>query len=62
MKRMKRTYTVSKDDKSSLWYAHMVDFPKIPVFGSFSKNKKEAQKHAANMMGITLKEYYQTKN
>ena len=59
---MNRTYAVSKDDKSSLWYAHMVDFPKIPVFGSFSKNKKAAQKHAANMMGITLKEYYKTKN
>ena len=40
----------------------MVDFPKIPVFGSFSKNKKTAQKHAANKMGITLKEYYKTKN
>ena len=58
---MKRTYVVSKDDDSSLWYAHMVDFPKIPVFSSFSKNKKAAQKHAANKMGITLKEYYKTK-
>lgn len=59
---MKRTYAVSKDDKTSLWYAHRVGFPWIPVLGSFSKNKKEAQKHAANMMGITLKEYYKTKN
>ena len=58
---MKRTYAVSKDDKSNLWYAHIVDFPKIPVFGSFSKNKKAAQKFAANMMGITLKEYYKSK-
>jgi len=59
---MKRTYTVSKDEKSGFWYAHKVGFSRIPVFGSFSKNKKEAQKHAANMMGITLKEYYKTKN
>lgn len=57
---MKRTYVVSKDE-TGLWYAHMADFPKIPVFGSFSKNKKAAQKHAANMMGISLKEYYKTK-
>jgi hypothetical protein len=58
---MKRTYVVSKDDDSGLWYAHMIDFPKIPVFGSFSKNKKAAQNHAAKKMGITLKEYYKTK-
>ncbi len=24
---MKRTYVVSKDEKSGLWYAHMVGFP-----------------------------------
>jgi hypothetical protein len=28
---MKRTYVVSKDEKSGLWYAHRVGFPWIPV-------------------------------
>jgi hypothetical protein len=58
---MKRTYTVSKDEKSGLWYAHQVDFPRIPVFGSFSKNKRAAQRVAAACMGLPLKEYLQLK-
>jgi len=52
---MKRTYAVSKDDKSSLWYAHMVDFPKIPVFGSFSKNKKSSTETCSKYDGDNLK-------
>ena len=58
---MKRIYTVSKDEKTGLWYAHKAGFSRIPVFGSFSKSKRAAQKHAANIMGITLKEYLQLK-
>ena len=57
----KRTYTVSKDEKSGLWYAHKTGFPWIPVFGSFSKNKRDAQRIAANCMALTLKEYLQLK-
>jgi len=59
---MKRTYVVSKDKKSGLWYAHMVGFPWIPVWGSFSKSKRAAQKVAANMMGLSLKEYLQLRS
>lgn len=58
---MKRTYTVSKDEKSGMWYAHTVGFSYVPVFGSFNKSKKAAQKHAANMMALPLKEYMQLK-
>ena len=53
---MKRTYAVSQD-KSGLWFAHRVNYPKIPVLGSFSKNKRAAQYIAANNMGLSLKEY-----
>jgi hypothetical protein len=59
---MKRTYVVSKDEKSGLWYAHMVGFPWIPVWGSFSKSKRAAQKVAANMMCLSLKEYLQLRS
>lgn len=37
---MERHYTVSKDSKSGLWYAHMKGFPYIPVMGSFSKKNR----------------------
>jgi hypothetical protein len=60
-KRMKRTYTVSKDEKSGLWYAHKVDFSWIPVLGSFSKSKRVAQRVAADCMALPLKEYLQLK-
>jgi len=59
---MKRTYVVSKDKKSGLWYVHMVGFPWIPVWGSFSKSKRASQKVAANMMGLSLKEYLQLRS
>lgn len=58
---MRRTYIVSKDEKSGMWYAHMVGFSYIPVWGSFSKSKRKAQKHAADCMGLSLKEYFKTK-
>jgi hypothetical protein len=59
---MKRHYTVSKSEKSGLWYVHKAGFPWIPVLGTFTKTKKAAQKHAANLMAISLKEYLSLKN
>ena len=58
---MKRYYTVSKDEKSGLWYAHKAGFSLIPVFESFRKNKRAAQRIAADCMAISLKEYLQLK-
>lgn len=58
---MKRTYTVSKDKRSGLWYAHKVGFPWIPVFGSFNKSKRAAQQIAADCMALQLKEYLKLK-
>ena len=58
---MKRTYTVSRDNKSGLWYAHKVGFSYIPVLGSFSRSKRTAQKYASDCMGIPLKEYLKLK-
>ena len=50
-----RAYTVSQKD--GMWYAHMVGYPSIPVFGSFSDKRSEAVKWAAASMGLTYKEY-----
>jgi hypothetical protein len=58
---MKKTYTVSQDKKSGLWYVHRVGFPGIPLFGSFTKSKRAALKHAADCMALPLKEYLQLK-
>ena len=58
---MKRTYTVSRDNKTGLWYAHKVGFSYIPVLGSFSKSKRTAQKCAADCMCISLKDYLKLK-
>jgi len=58
---MKRTYTVSKNE-AGYWYAHKVGFPNIPVLGTFSKSKRDAQKHAAAIMALTLKEYLKLKS
>lgn len=41
-----RFYTVSKDTKSGLWYAHMKGFNYIPVWGSFSEKKSDAMEYA----------------
>lgn len=54
---MNRRYTVSKDTKSGLWYAHKAGFPWIPVFGSFRGSKRAAQRVAADCMALPLKEY-----
>lgn len=58
---MKRTYTVSRDERG-YWYVHKVGFTNIPLFGSFRKNKREAQKIAAACMALSLKEYLSLKN
>lgn len=57
---MKRTYTVSRDE-NGYWYTHKVGYPNIPVLGTFSKSKRQAQKHAAAIMALTLKEYLKLK-
>lgn len=49
-------YTVSQD-KNGYWYAHRVGYAYIPVFGSFSRNKRIAQEIAAGNMGLTYDEY-----
>ena len=41
-----KNYTVSKDSKSGMWYAHHKKFPYIPVSGSFSERKSEAMEYA----------------
>ena len=39
-------YTVSRDEKSGLWYVHLEGFPYVPVFGSFCNTKRAAQRIA----------------
>ena len=39
-------YVVSKDDKSGLWYVHLEGFAYVPVFGSFRKTKRAAERIA----------------
>ena len=41
-----RKYTVSKDIKSGLWYAHQKGYAYIPISGSFSEKKSEAMEYA----------------
>ena len=48
-------YTVSKDTKSGLWYAHMKDYTYIPVSGSFSEKKSEAMEYAKMYSGLPHK-------
>ena len=59
---VKMTYTVSQDDKSKLWYAHRVNYPYIPVFGSFRKTRKGALQCAADSMGLPLEDYMELRN
>lgn len=58
---MKRLYTVSKDEKSGLWYVHRAGRSWIPLFGSFRKSKRAAQRIAADCMALPLKEYLKLK-
>lgn len=48
-------YTVSKDSKTGLWYAHMEGFAYIPVSGSFCEKKSEAREYAKIYMGLQHK-------
>ena len=41
-----KNYTVSKDSKSGMWYAHHKNFPYIPVSGSFSEKKTDTMEYA----------------
>ena len=50
-----RGYTVSKDMKSGLWYAHMKGYAYIPVCGSFSEKKSEAMEYARMYDGLSHK-------
>lgn len=43
---MERHYTVSKDKKTGVWYAHMKGYAYIPIFGSFSEKRSEAMEYA----------------
>lgn len=52
---MQRRYTVSKDAKSGLWYAHMKGYTYIPVAGSFSERKSEAIEYAKMYDGLSHK-------
>lgn len=52
-----RKYTVSQDKESGQWYAHKAGFDWIPVLGTFSDTRRQAQQQAASMMGLPLKEY-----
>lgn len=49
-----RAYTVSQKD--GIWYAHMVGYAYIPVFGSFG-SRRTALGWAAASMGLTYKDY-----
>lgn len=39
-------YVVSFDPKAGMWYVHLEGFPYVPVFGSFTKSKRAAQRIA----------------
>jgi hypothetical protein len=47
-------YTVSQKD--GIWYAHMVGYSYIPVFGSFG-TRREAMEWAAASMGLGYRDY-----
>lgn len=49
---MVKEYTVSKDIKSGLWYAHMKGFAYIPAFGSFCEKKSDAMEYAKMYNGL----------
>ncbi len=55
----KLRYTVSKEPKTNLWYAHMTGYPNIPVFdseGTFG-TKRHALEIAAACSGLIYREY-----
>ena len=58
---MRFSHTISQDKDSGLYYVHMVGYPYIPAFGTFSKTKREAEKHLVNYIGMTWKDYCEWK-
>ena len=48
-------YTVSKDSKSGLWYAHMKGYAYVLVTGSFPEKKSEAMEYAKMYAGLPHK-------
>ena len=57
---MSRSYTVSQR-KDGKWYAHKAGYAYVPILGSISDTKRRAQKHAADAMALSLKDYLQQK-
>ena len=57
---MTRSYTVSQRSDGK-WYAHKVGYAYVPILGSISDAKRHAQKHAADAMALSLKDYLQLK-
>lgn len=47
----RKKYVVSQEYKSGLWYAHLENYPYIPVFGSFSEKRSESTEYAKMMNG-----------
>lgn len=39
-------YTVSWDSYCGMWYVHLEGYPYAPVFGSFRRSKRAAQRIA----------------
>ena len=53
-----RLYAVSRDKDTGLYYVHQEGYAWLPVFGSFTKSRAEAQRQAALYSGfLTRKEY-----
>lgn len=43
---MEKKYIVSKDKKTGLYYAHHKNFPNMPVCGSISEKRSDANEYA----------------
>lgn len=52
---MLKKYVVSYDTKSKKYYAHMENFPYVPITGSFSDKKSEAREYAKMYMFLPNK-------
>lgn len=52
---MQITYDISKQKGSSLWYPHRIESPKVAA-GPLA-DKKTALHAAADLMGVSYKEY-----
>lgn len=50
-----RVYTVSKDTKTGLWYAHAKGYSYIPIACSFCEKKSDAMEYAKMYMCLPHK-------